>query len=393
MKKMGIIISAIGAGFYASAVTMVVMEGQNGYALAMFLMALGICSSSIGKTVKGYQSNIIVKKDLIQNLIYNAVVFVCFLFVIGVYVLGIYNGHTPEEVLPNLVIPVILIFVGMFIYRYQLTTSALDSMISTAKSPKKEKSRFSNKEERRISFVVREVLNKEDGVYVQGVVHGKIKKEDTIYLYDKDKKTKKITKILIDDSEVSEATDRMVTLVLEKCEVHKFDVISSVEQSKLPLENPVLRALVFEYAELRMDSGYLEAFIKALVHSKFVVPVIMESTTDFMKKSMKIGFMAVNRTLDGVEEKTFAIFTDGDALTKWKSLFENGKHPTTLTISFQDAVQLMMKGHSGIVINAFGPKFVYLPQEMIDIITKQESYRKEFGAPGERGLSFDSKEK
>ena len=53
----------------------------------------------------------------------------------------------------------------------------------------------------------------------------------------------------------------------------------------------------------------------------------------------------------------------------------------------------MMKGHSGIVINAFGPKYVYLPQEMIDIITKQESYRKEFGVPGEKGLSFDKNQK
>ena len=63
------------------------------------------------------------------------------------------------------------------------------------------------------------------------------------------------------------------------------------------------------------------------------------------------------------------------------------------TVFGKDAVNIMWKGHQGLVINPFGPVFVYLPSELIDVITKQDAYRKEFGNPGEGGMSFDRNNK
>lgn len=393
MNKKGTIVSAIGAGLYASAFTLVFIRGESAILMSWVLFAFGICFTSFGKTLNVYGTGVIPKKELFKSIVFDALVFFSFMLVAGMYALGISNGHEPQEILPNLALPVLLIFAGMFFYRFQMTTFAIDDVLAKAKSGVKLKSAFTNTEKRRVSMVIRKVFHEGKTSKIEGVVHGTLKVKDSVNLYGKKKVKATIKKIVVNDQEVDHVTDTMATVILDTSGAEKYEVISSVQISRYPLENPKLRALLFEYGELRTDAQYIDAFIQELVHTTFIVPVVMENTSSVLQKTMKIGFMAVNRTVNNVEEKTFAVFTDVNALTNWKSLFVNGKEPDTIQITFQDAVQLMMKGHSGIVINAFGPKYVYLPQEMIDIITKQESYRKEFGVPGEKGLSFDKKQK
>ena len=383
MNKKGTIVSAIGAGLYASAFTLVFIRGESAILMSWVLFAFGICFTSFGKTLNVYGTGVISKKELFKSIVFDVLVFFGFMFVAGMYALGISNGHEPQEILPNLAFPVLLIFAGMFFYRFRMTTFAIDDVLASAKSGVKLKSAFTNSEKRRVSMVIRKVFHEGKTSRIEGVVHGTLKVKDSVNLYGKKKVKATIKKIVVNDQEV----------ILDTPAAEMYEVISSVQISRYPLENPKLRALLFEYGELRTDAQYIDAFIQELVHTTFIVPVVMEKTSSVLQKTMKIGFMAVNRTVNNVEEKTFAVFTDVNALTNWKSLFVNGKEPDTIQITFQDAVQLMMKGHSGIVINAFGPKDVYLPQEMIDIITKQESYRKEFGVPGEKGLSFDKKQK
>lgn len=392
-KSIGITLSAIGAGFYASAVTMLFMRGEDSYGMTMLLIALGICCSSLGKTVRAYEMQMIEKKELRSNGIYVAVVFLCFLLIIGVYSVGIYNGHEPSELLPNLAFPVALIFIGMFVYRFQFTKDAMNSMITSISDASKKgtKPHFLNSENRRYSLVVRSVHTEGRQVEVEGEVHGTIRVKDTVYVYSPSSShTSTVTSLTANGLDTQSAADCRVKVTLSKGNVEEYNVLSSVEKGKMPHENPLLKGLLYEYGELKGDPSFLSVFMKVLVHSTFVVPVLMETSEQIMEKSMKIGFMAVNRTVNGMEEKTFAVFTDGDALTKWKDLFKDGKHPVTLNITFQDAVQLMSRGHSGIVINAFGPKFVYLPKEMIDLLTRQEEYRKEFGDT--KGLSFEPKD-
>ena len=268
---------------------------------------------------------------------------------------------------------------------------------------------YTNKENRRYTLMITNVIQDEQ-VHVEGIVHGEIKVGDLAVLLFSDGNTKRVRIASVSKGGITATTakDESVQLSLDGLknvntdDLH-FAVISSIlptdDKPAINVENPLLYGMTYEYARYSREHEFMTRFIRVLTHSRFTVPVMMEHAPSVINgkvgfsQDTKIGFMGVNRSDSGKEVRTFALFTDMEALKGWKQLFRSGKQPSTLGITFQDAVNIMWKGHQGLVINPFGPVFVYLPSELIDVITKQDAYRKEFGNPGEGGMSFDRNNK
>lgn len=263
---------------------------------------------------------------------------------------------------------------------------------------------FLNREKRRYTMMVTETSH-HNGFMLSGKVHGEIRRGDTAVLLlpsggmhrfqirDVRQGGKPVVSVRDGDAELVAAGLKEIPDNL------RFAVVSSVlpsgRQASVTAENPMLRGLSYEYASYTHDHEFMTVFVQVLTHSRFMVPVMIDRTDVHAASSpgtadAKIGFMAVSRSEGGKETRTFALFSDDNALHGWRQLYQKGS-PATLGITFQDAVSIMKKGHQGIVINPFGPVFVYLSAELIDSIVHQDVYRREFGEPGSNGLSFENR--
>lgn len=263
---------------------------------------------------------------------------------------------------------------------------------------------YLNRGKRRYTMMVTRT-EQEGGMYLAGRVHGEIRRGDTavLLLPSGSAQRFRIRGIRQNGRNVASVRDGEAELLAaglkEKAENLRFAVVSSVlpsgRQPSVTAENPLLRGMSYEYAAYTHDHEFMTSFIRVLTHSRFMVPVMI-SRTDAKGAApggtadTQIGFMAVSRSEGGKETRTFALFSDEEALHGWRQLYRKGR-PSTLSVTFQDAVSIMKKGHQGIVINPFGPVFVYLPAELINVIVHQDTYRREFGEPGSTGLSFENR--
>ncbi len=356
---------------------------------------------SMGPDWKAFEAKEITLEQTSQRSLFKGLLF----FVLGLLISRIRhmalegNGWNSENLLMFAVVGVVLL-TAYAVYQHNLASEP--KVLGEAIRPETLKTSYLNEDRRRYTMVVEEIEDHGRETLVKGIVHGEIHVEDEILLLHPNKEGVYAKVVRIEGEDVSSKKDAPVSLVIDTPEVEMFSVIASYLPSEMPQgpqENPLLAGLSYEYGRNRGNHGFIGVFFNALVHSKFLVPVIMDHSPrnvnghmEFMQDT-KVGFMSVNRTDAGQSQKTFALFTDPTTLRKWRDLFKNGSHPKTLTLTFQDAVTIMWKGHQGIVINPFGPIYVYLSAELIDTITKQESYRKEFGAPGEHHLSFDRNRK
>lgn len=261
---------------------------------------------------------------------------------------------------------------------------------------------YLNREKRRYTLMVTSIERGED-TRLSGMARGEIcSGDDAVLLTPGGEKRKiRIRGILVSGSPVSSVKDQAAVLIVSG--LPEGDLIYGVVSSIMPtgegpastVENPLLRGMSCEYAGFSHDHAFMTCFVRVLVHSRFMVPVLIDRRTlgRTMNGDTQIGFMAVNRRENGKETKTFALFSDENALHGWSQLYRGSSRPTTLAITFQDAVSIMWKGHQGIVINPFGPVFVYLPAELIDVITRQDAYQREFGGPGAKGMSFEARDR
>ena len=342
-------------------------------------------------------------KKLPHAYIFWAMMLVCIYFVMGHFVNAV-NDHSS---LYRALIGTALLFVAGMIFHKKVVPINLKA--ARIENVLKRETVYTNKENRRYTLMITNVIQDEQ-VHVEGIVHGEIKVGDLAVLLFSDGNTKRVRIASVSKGGITAATakDESVQLSLDGLknvntdDLH-FAVISSIlptdDKPAINVENPLLYGMTYEYARYSREHEFMTRFIRVLTHSRFTVPVMMEHAPSVINgkvgfsQDTKIGFMGVNRSDSGKEVRTFALFTDMEALKGWKQLFRSGKQPSTLGITFQDAVNIMWKGHQGLVINPFGPVFVYLPSELIDVITKQDAYRKEFGNPGEGGMSFDRNNK
>lgn len=258
-------------------------------------------------------------------------------------------------------------------------------------------SSYLNNEKRRYTLLAKKLEKGNGTASILGVVHGEIKKGDTVLILCAGKHDEKasVISIITGEEKKESARDCLVMITVNTENVELYSVITSIypnTATNAPLENPLLKGMMYEYKELHQNHEYITLFYNALIHSRFIVPVYMDHFTQMVNSGagiaheVKMRFLSVNRS-ESKDSQTFAVFTDNLTLESWYKRHKDSGS-VKLPITFQDAVQIMWKGHDGIVLNPFGPVYVYLPTELIDRITKQESYRDEFGAPGETSLSF-----
>lgn len=342
-------------------------------------------------------------KKLPHAYIFWAMMLVCVYFVMDKFV----NGINDPSALSRGFIGMFLIAAAGFIFQKKVVPINLKA--ARIENVLKRETVYTNKENRRYTLMITNVI--QDGqMLVEGIAHGEIKVGDLAVLLFSDGNTKRVRIASISKNGITavNAKDESVQLALDGLknvnpDDLRFAIISSIlptdNKPSINVENPLLYGMTYEYARYSREHEFMTRFIRVLTHSRFTVPVMMDHMPSVINgkvgfsQDTKIGFMGVNRSDSGKEVRTFALFTDMEALKGWKQLFRSGKQPSTLGITFQDAVNIMWKGHQGIVINPFGPVFVYLPSELIDVITKQDAYRKEFGNPGEGGMSFDRNNK
>lgn len=288
-----------------------------------------------------------------------------------------------------------LILIAMFMYRPEVAKRA-SLPLQSGSALTQYHTVYMNMEGRRYTLMI-EKLWMERLVHVSGTVHGLLKQGDVVMVLSDGMKAQKaiVSAILKNGAQLKEAADTEVELILDKLVRRplQYGVISSIVPGQMPdqaQENPLLTGMMYEYGKFYEDENFRHSFFHVAEHSRFLVPVSLEQGQEGSFQSMRIGFKGIARQ-DNQEMKSFALFTDQNALHEWKALFTGGKAPLTMVITFHDACQIMLRGHSGIVINPFGPKYVYLTDQMVNQLTESPSYRKEFGDPHQSRMSFERK--
>lgn len=405
MKNKWIVyVNIIGMGLTAYGGLMLLMTAFNMSNVAMVMpytvtILIGIACLVVSFYKQCAILGAIDAKKLPHAYVFWAMMIVCMYFVMGNFV----NALMDPSSLYRAIAGVVMLIVAGVIFQKKVVPVNLKA--ARIENVLKRETVYTNKEKRRYTLMITDVYHDEH-MHVEGIAHGEIKTGDlaVLLLSDGTSKRVRVAAMHKGGNTVVNAKDEAVQLTLDGLknvnpdDLH-FAVVSSVlptdNKPSINVENPLLYGMTYEYARYSREHEFMTRFIRVLTHSRFTVPVMMEHMPSVIdgkvgfSQDTKIGFMGVNRTDSGKEVRTFALFTDMEALKGWKQLFRAGKQPSTLGITFQDAVNIMWKGHQGLVINPFGPVFVYLPSELIDVITKQDTYRKEFGNPGEGGMSFD----
>lgn len=254
---------------------------------------------------------------------------------------------------------------------------------------------------RRYSLLVEEVFEstRMQGVMVIGNLHGRIREEDTMYLYQQGKPVRevKVVGIELGPREIVEtAKNQQVGLCLDMQdinEVSRFAVLSSVkpaegEMASLIIENPRLLGLTMEYKRLYQNAAYMDELLYELCHAKFVIPLYMEKPpipqadggAEFSSDSF-VGFRSLKKPGDD-NEVVFPAFTDEMATLTWKDAFQEGQPKRFATMQLPHLLVEVRRGHAGLVINPFGPVPVYFPKELLDQVEKSKVFFERYVKPG-----------
>ena len=252
--------------------------------------------------------------------------------------------------------------------------------------------------ERRFTLLVEESYNlqKEQSVVIVGNLHGTIQKEDTIYVLHP---SGAITQTKVDALEVGPGravdkaeNERVAIRLVDIKEMNqvppKFTVLTSIKpqtaiDAEVAVENPWLLGLSMEYPKLYQDANYLNLLIYVICHTNYVVPARVEgAATENPNGTIVAGNQAMVRFPSlqnpaNQSQNVFPIFTDGEALSRWKNLQEDNQLPKMIVLRFPDVVSIC--NGTGVVINPFGPVTIMLPPENIARIISMEGYKQEFG--------------
>lgn len=253
---------------------------------------------------------------------------------------------------------------------------------------------------RRYTLLVEEAFLSErlQGVMVIGNLHGRIREEDTMYLYQPGKPVKEVHVVGIElgPREIVEtAKNQQVGLGLDIediNEVSRYAVLSSVkpveeERANLVIENPRLFGLMMEYKRLYQNTVYMDALLYELCQAKFVVPLYMERPPIPQEDGRMefgdsfVGFRSLK--MQGDESQiVFPAFTDEVATMSWKEAFQAGQPKRFATMQLPHLLVEVRRGHAGLIINPFGPVPVYFPKELLDHVEKSETFFERYVNPG-----------
>lgn len=254
--------------------------------------------------------------------------------------------------------------------------------------------------EKRCSMLVERIL--ESGrmqcVMVIGNVHGRVREEDTMYLYQPGKPVKPVQVIGIELGPrqiVETAKNQQVGLCLDIediNEVSNFAVLSSVapveaERADRVIENQRLFGLMMEYDRLYQNAAYMDELLTELCYVKLIVPLYMsrppvpqaDGTLAF-EENAQPGFKAIK--MKGDDSRTvFPAFTDEVATMAWKDAFQEGQPKQFATMQLPHLMHYANLGHAGVAINPFGPVPVFFPNELLERVRKSEVFLKRYGNP------------
>ncbi len=261
---------------------------------------------------------------------------------------------------------------------------------------------------KRFSLVVEGISAMLDGsgTIVSGTVSGTIAKGDTLYIFLPNGKSIASQVLgmeaMVEDKMklTEEATDTVVNLQLDtKVNLPKYAVISSIEpqekfDTKVPVENPALAGLIYGLPKHAKDNAFHAALAYYVAHAHFITPIQVSDEpvdngngTATFKKNATISYHMLKTKIakdpaKGPEDCfVLPLFTDWDALSKWKGLSPEGQQVRTMVLRFQDMAAIIKgKGSqfSGIAINPFNKVPCTLPMGYIDTIMGTKGYQAEF---------------
>ena len=248
------------------------------------------------------------------------------------------------------------------------------------------------------------------GVMVIGNIHGRVRVGDTMYLYQPNQPAKEVcvTGMELGPRDVVEtAKDCQVGLCLnlEKVEeVSRYAVLSSVRPlegalAERVIENQRLFGLMMEYERLYTNSVYMDALLYELCYAKFVVPLHMkqqqvqrtEDGTPGVGVTAYVEFSALKKS-DDDSELVFPAFTDEVATMSWKDAFKEGELKRFATMQLPHLIQYVKNGHTGLVINPFGPVPVCFSKELLDQVEQSEVFVNRYVKPAETKKQEDTME-
>lgn len=256
---------------------------------------------------------------------------------------------------------------------------------------------------RRFTLVVEEAHRAGDGqgVTVAGMVRGEIRTGDAVYIIQPGGHIAQggvtgLERREEDGRAVSaeSAEDVPVNLTLaglgERAEPRKFSVLTNISPQPMvdvhtAVENPYVQGLSHEYARFRGDAEYLEIMIAEIVHAHYLVPVFVnqEPETDGAGRAVftqgtSMSFPSLAHPAE--EGKTlFPVFTDWEALSQWKGVYQEKRPPKAMIFRFQDVSTCSTHQNAGMVINPFSRNPVLLSERTLETIKQSEAYRRVCG--------------
>lgn len=251
---------------------------------------------------------------------------------------------------------------------------------------------------RRFLLLVEDVFQLKDnqGIVVAGTIHGTIHVNDAVYILHPGKAITlaEITGIEVAQGQLAEqATDQPIGIrisdIKDKSEIAKYSVLTSIRpQTQIDVntavENPYILGMSLEYPRFSKDQEYLNLLIYEIAHGHYLAPMYLnkepekkEDGTSVFTEGTTMGFVSIKDPQDNTKN-IFPVFTDWDALSRWKDVFDENHQPKTMILQFPDCVSITKNGHTGMVINPYGPNSIYIPMNLIDSVVNSDGYKREF---------------
>ena len=147
--------------------------------------------------------------------------------------------------------------------------------------------------------------------------------------------------------------------------------------------NPRMVKLIEEFNDKKEDPKFLANLWFTIAHSRFIVPIHFSEKPEIgpdgkakFKEGTQIAFPNLTDP-NSPDRHVLPVFTDYDALDRWKALRENEGRPEVTAVSFQDIVVIVGKKLQGFTINPFGPSTLTLGNDAIEMIKNLPGYRAE----------------
>lgn len=252
---------------------------------------------------------------------------------------------------------------------------------------------------RRFTLTVESLATDKIYVLVRGRIFGTVRVFDKVLIHQggTGDSRSRILSIQADGKKVLQATDCEVTIRLnvpieqrEAKHLYKYSIITSIRplvqtHGELNCESPYLRSLINIFNKCSQDRSYLSMMNYELIHSRYILAgMIAENEKqnhpgdimDPLMKNSNVQFPGIFQK-DHPEKQMLAVFTDWDAVSRWKSAMKE-ERTTVMIADFSQVIAMTKKGFTGAVINPFGPGSFYVSIPLMDSIRQLQGYKEEF---------------